>query len=148
MDPKDVILNFYADWNRKDAEALLSYFTDDSEITEPGGVDLHGLQGAETYYRTYQDAYPDNELTIHNILAEGDCVALEATFDGTQTGTFTFPDGEQVPPTGRHVNVPYATFFIVSDGKIVTLHLYYDQMEARSQLGLTPEAAASAIEGC
>jgi hypothetical protein len=36
MDPKDVILNFYADWNRKDGQALLSYFTDDSEIIEPG----------------------------------------------------------------------------------------------------------------
>jgi steroid delta-isomerase-like uncharacterized protein len=148
MDPKDVILNFYADWNRKDGQALLSYFTDDSEIIEPGGVDLHGQEGAETYYLSYQDAFPDNELTIQNILAEGDNVALEATFSGTQTGTYTFPDGEQVPPTGRQVTIPYATFFIISDGKIVTLHLYYDQMEARSQLGLTPESAASAIEGC
>lgn len=101
MDPKGIILNLFADWNRKDAEALLSYFTEDSELTEPGDVDLPGLQGAETYYRTFQDAFPDNELTIQNILAEGDRVALEATFDGTQTGTLTLPDGEQVPPTGN-----------------------------------------------
>ena len=43
--------------------------------------------------------------TVNSFIEQGDTFADEWTFVGTQTGPFRLPDGGELPPTGRRVEV-------------------------------------------
>ena len=62
----------------------------------------------------FHSAFPDGQITIEEMIAEGDTVALRGTFRGTQTGQF-----QDIPPTGKAVTVPAQDMYHLSEGKIV-----------------------------
>ena len=80
---------------------------------------------------------PDARLNLQSVVESGDTIAVEGTFTGTFTAPLRSPQGE-VPPTGRAINVPYADFFTVRDGRVVSHRVYYDQVQLGTQLGLMP----------
>ena len=47
MDIKELVQKSVDDWNAKDKKAFVANFTKKSEITGPGGLVLHGLEGVE-----------------------------------------------------------------------------------------------------
>ena len=51
------------------------------------------------------------------------------------------PDGTELPPTGRRIELRGMELVVVRDGKIVIDNLYYDNAAVMAQLGLVPEAA-------
>ncbi len=67
--------------------------------------------------------------------------ADEWTFVGTHTGAFLMPDGTELPPTGKRVEIRGMEFVRLRDGKIVVDNLYYDNLAILVQLGLVPQAA-------
>jgi predicted ester cyclase len=138
MDATEIIRTTYDYWNKKDKDSFLTDHTESSQITAPGGLVLRGLAGAEMFWEGWQSAFPDNHLTIRAIFGAGDQVAVEATFEGTHTGTLHAPDGSQIPPTGEHVSAPYVEIFTVRNDKIATDHLYFDQVDLLTQLNLMP----------
>ena len=79
-----------------------------------------------------------HDVTIE---AAGDVVALEGTWNGTHTGPMPLPQGE-VAPTGKRLPIPFAGIVRVRDGRIASVHNYFDQMPFMAQLGLLPEPAA------
>jgi len=60
-------------------------------------------------------AFPDLRLSVQQILAEGDKVAVLWTFKGTHTGS----GYEGLPPTGTRVEVRGMTIWRIVDGRIV-----------------------------
>jgi predicted ester cyclase len=70
-------------------------------------------------------------------LVAGDTLIAEGVLTGTQTGPFRTPQGE-IPPSGNTVNLRFASIKRVVDGKIVSEHLYFDQMEFMARLGALP----------
>ena len=60
------------------------------------------------------------------------------TFTGTHTETLASPEGD-IPATNKSVDGRAVELTRVADGKIVENHLYYDNMELLTQLGLIPE---------
>ena len=48
------------------------------------------------------------------------------------------PSRAEMQPTGHHVSLKYSQFFVVRDDKVVSMRLYYDQLDLLTQLGLTP----------
>jgi predicted ester cyclase len=121
--------------------------TDRSEITGPGGVTLHGLKGVEMFWDIWQGAFPDNKGTISNLFGAGDRACAEVTLDSTHTGTLHLADGGQVPATGRHVRVPSTQVHTIRHDKFMTSHLYFDQFDLLSQLGLMPLHRANSHRG-
>ena len=75
-------------------------------------------------------------------LRQGNVVVEQGTYGGTHTGTFRGPDGSEIPPTGKAMNVSFAAIFHVKDDKITSIRLYYDQIELLTQLGLMPQPTA------
>lgn len=138
MNAKELVLKSVGDWNKKDKMAFLSYFTESSEITGPGGVVLRGLEGLEMFWDVWQGALPDNKSTISNLFGDGDTACGEGTFEGTHTGTLRLADGGQIPATGRQMCLRFAQVFTTYDDKFVTSQLYFDQFELFTQLGLMP----------
>jgi predicted ester cyclase len=78
-------------------------------------------------------AFPDGQITIEEIIAEGDTIALRGTFHGTQTGQF-----QDIPPTGKTVTVPALDMYRLSEGKIVEHWGGPNQLRLLQQLGAIP----------
>jgi predicted ester cyclase len=143
MDVKEIVKRFYDNWNKKDKEANLADCSDSLEITAPGGLLLRGLSGAEMYWEGWCGAFPDNQQIMPIIVGVGDQAAAEGVFEGTHTGTLHAPDGTEISPTDRHISGKFSEFFVVRDDKIVSVHLYYDQLDLLTQLGLMPTSDAA-----
>ncbi len=60
-------------------------------------------------------AFPDLRISVQDMVAEGDKVAVLWTFRGTHTG----PGYEGLPPTGTRVEVRGITIWRIVDGRIV-----------------------------
>ncbi len=94
------IRNGIDNWNMRNKDAFLADFESDCEITGPGGLILSGRDGAELFWHAYQDAFPDNQVTVLAVLADADAGVEEATFEGTHTGVLRGSDGSQIPASG------------------------------------------------
>ena len=58
------------------------------------------------------------------------------------TGRFDDPDGTELPPTGKRVEIAGMELVQVRDGKVVVNTLYYDNLAVAAQLGVVPAAVA------
>lgn len=130
-------------FNAHDEARLRACYADDAVFTAPGGIRLEGPDAIAEYAMTWLRAFPDARFTVDDEVISGDWAAMQATFTGTHTDTLAGPDGD-IPATGKSVTGRGAEFVRIVDGKVVEDHLYYDNMEVMTQLGLVPEAAATA----
>jgi predicted ester cyclase len=85
-----------------------------------------------------REVTPDNVATINVAVVEGSEAIHEAVFAGTHTETFHLPDGQDIPPTGKRVAIPYTLGLTYREGKWSSFRLIFDQAELMTQLGLMP----------
>ena len=91
----------------------------------------------------FLDAFPGiHHHVLGTIEAQG-AVAFELDIAGTHTAPLAGPAGE-IPPTGRDVRIAAGNVWHVSDRRITSYHIYFDQMGFMVQLGLVPEAPGEA----
>ena len=123
-------------WNARDREAWMAGLDlHRLEIQMPGGPRLSGREAAEMTWNTYHEAFPDNRLEIIAIHADDRGGVHEGRFAGTHTGTLRGPAGE-VAATGRTVDALFSGIYELEEGKITSFHLYFDQAELFTQLGI------------
>ncbi len=107
--------------------------------------DYVGHAGDQNYTRAQDRAAvegwktfsPEGKMTILQIIAEGDRVAVLWTGEGVNTG-----EGNGLPATGRPFKVTAMTMFRLKDGKIVEEWNVFDNYSLLSQLGLLPKPGA------
>ena len=80
---------------------------------------------------------PEGKMTIHQLVAEGDRVAVLWSGEGVNTG-----EGNGLPATGRPFRVTAMTLFRLKDGKIVEEWNVFDNYSLLSQLGLLPKSGS------
>jgi predicted ester cyclase len=97
---------------------------------------VHGMEAFIGHAQGFAQAFPDSRLEVHALIEAGDRVVVEGAYTGTHTGPLASPQGT-IPATA----LPYCEMFEVSAGRIVSKHVYYDQMTFAAQLGLLPEPA-------
>jgi steroid delta-isomerase-like uncharacterized protein len=83
--------------------------------------------------QSFQTSVPDQHVAIEQFIAEGDRVAVLATYSGTQTG----PMGG-FPATGNAFESPFLGIFRIEAGKIAELWVEWDNLAMLTQLGLFP----------
>ncbi|RQW09439.1 hypothetical protein EH222_03995 [candidate division KSB1 bacterium] len=83
----------------------------------------------------FEAAFPRYELTVDDIIEEGDKVAVRATFKGVHKG-----DLMGIAPTGQHVTLPLFLIYRVAKDKIVEHWMGVDQMELMKQLKVSEMA--------
>lgn len=74
---------------------------------------LPGTQGVKDYFSAIYAGFPDMQVTIDDLVAEGDKVAVRTTWRGTHQGMYT-----HVAPTGRRVARTMLQIFRIRDDKI------------------------------
>ncbi len=124
-------------WNAKDVEGRKACSAPNIELEMPGGMQLKGVDQVRQVEAVFWEALPDSQIMSTDVFTSGDSVIAEGFLTGTHTGVFRTPQGE-IPASGNPVNLRYVSIKGVSGGKIVSEHLYFDQMEFMTQIGALP----------
>jgi steroid delta-isomerase-like uncharacterized protein len=102
---------------------------------EPDGEVIRGTEEAKQFISTYKTAFPDLNISVEDVIAEGDKVVTRVTLRGTHQG-----ETEQFgAPTGRQLEGTGVTISRIEGGKIVEDWDSYDNLSTLQQLGLPPE---------
>jgi ketosteroid isomerase-like protein len=132
---KDLVEGSVRSWNDHDRERWSAYFADTAELRAPGGVSGSGPVIGGQFYDIWTDGFPDNQVDHAVISEDAENGILEAVFKGTHTGPLNAPSGT-VQATGKAVEIPFVVTSKVKEGKFTSFHLYFDQVELMTQLGL------------
>jgi steroid delta-isomerase-like uncharacterized protein len=97
--------------------------------------DIRGYEQAKQFVSTFLQAFPDINISVGDVIAEGDKVVTRYTIRGTHQGETE----EFGPPTGRQMELEGITIHRFEDGKIVEEWERYDNLSVLQQLGLAPE---------
>jgi len=81
------------------------------------------------HIREVEAGFPSYSLEIHDLVAEGDALAMRCTFHGTHKGEFA-----GVAPTGRTVSMDVMAFYRLEDGKVVKFWIQADMAGLIQQL--------------
>jgi predicted ester cyclase len=92
---------------------------------------------ARRWVSPFQSAFPDFEMEIVDLIAEGEQVVARFKCSGTHLGEWL-----GVPATGRRFeNVDEIYIFRVHDGRLVSALGVEDNLSRLRQLGITPQTA-------
>ena len=137
---KQVLDRNIAALNARDIEGYLANQQPDVEFVLPGGITLHGRDEIRHYIEALWKAFPDGVLTFRDQVLAEEAAATELVFTGTHTGPMMTPTG-LIPPTGKRVTTHSLSILRIKDDLIASEHVYSDQLEMITQLGLMPAAA-------
>lgn len=124
----------YADevWNAQDLDAADELFTAGHVYHDTLMPDLPtGPEGVRERRRAYLGAMPDARVTINRIVTEGDLVAADWTYSGTNSGEIM-----GMPATGAAASIGGSHFFRFEGGRIAETWTYPDNLGLLQQLGL------------
>ena len=97
---------------------------------------MRALRGPEVFKRTvqmYRAAFPDVRITVDDVIAAGDKVALRWHSEGTHRGEL-----EGLAPTGARGLVTGISIDRWQDGKVVESWTEWDNLGLARQLGAAP----------
>jgi predicted ester cyclase len=84
----------------------------------------------------FEAAFPGYQLSVDDMVAEADKVAVRSTFTGTHRGELM-----GVPPTGKPVSIGLLLIYRIADGKIVEHWMQADTLGILQQIGAMPAPA-------
>jgi ketosteroid isomerase-like protein len=140
MDATETVRKALRGLDEPGGKGFLALLADDAEMASPLAT-VRGRDQIGEFIRGMHASFSDwkHEVTVESA---GDLVVAEGTWSGTHTGPMPTPQGE-VPPTGRRPTIRFAGVVRVRDGRLVSVHNYFDRLEFMSQLGLMPEPAVA-----
>ena len=101
------------------------------------------LEGADARIeaaQSWKHAFPDEQGSITGAYTSGNTVAIELTWEGTQSGPMATPDGQELPASNKHITVKSVEVIEVEDGKIKVLRHYFDLLTLLQQIGAMDQA--------
>jgi predicted ester cyclase len=137
------LLDYYVErYNAGDLDAIMDLYAEDAVQGMPDGV-FTGREAIRERLCRELVAIPDVTHTVTSFVDQGDAFCDEWTFVGTHTGgPLTLPNGDELPPTGKRVEVKGMEIVRVNEeGKITLNTLYYDNLAVAFQLGLLSAVA-------
>jgi steroid delta-isomerase-like uncharacterized protein len=137
------LLDSYVErYNQGDLDGVMDLYADDATQLMPDGT-FEGRAAIQSRLAQELDAFSDLAHRVVSYVEGGDAFADEWVFVGTHTGPVVLPDGTEVPPTGKRVEVQGMELVQIRDGKIIVDNLYYDNLAVAAQLGLLPQATSA-----
>ena len=116
----------------------LALFAENCEVVNvPLSMTSQGPDGYKQVALFFSDAFPGSRVEITTLFAIEDQACLEFIGRGTNTGLLHLPAGD-LRATGRSVELAFSETFQIRGGKIVSLHIYFDNLGFMQQLGLIP----------
>lgn len=135
---KSLLERYVERYNAGDLDACMELYAEDAVQIMHDGT-FAGRSAIRERLARDLTACPDAAYTVGSFVEQGDSFADEWTFAGTHTGPFLLPDGTQLPPTGKRLEIKGMELVQVRNGKIIIDNLYYDAMAILAQFGLLPQ---------
>ena len=115
-----------------------------NEIVEPDvknhtPVEATGAQVIKELFARLHRAFPDLQVTVEDLIEEGDKVAGRNTLTGTHQGEYM-----GLPPTGRSVTYNEIIIFRFVNGRIAETWGVVDVFSQMKQLGMIPSTGFDA----
>lgn len=124
---RDFAARYTAAWCSRDAGRVAAFFSPDGSLAINGGVPSVGRSAIAEAAQGFMTAFPDLEVTMDDLLVEGE----KAVYRWTLTGANTGPGG-----TGRRVRVSgFEQWRIGGDGLVAESHGHFDAADYERQLG-------------
>ncbi|MFL5826918.1 MAG: ester cyclase [Thermoleophilaceae bacterium] len=129
---KELVRRLYEEaWGRGELDVIDELFADEYErhdlrplATRPGPA------GQRQIAEDFRTAFPDIEMTVDLLLADGDYVVARWTGEGTNTG----PWGGGGQATGRHASISGVNIFRFENGRVVEVWNHRDDLGIMEQL--------------
>ena len=132
---KDIVRQFNEVVNNNNLDALdeivAANFVRHSQATPE--VKVRSLEEFKQFARVSSESIPDMKGNIEIMVAEGDFVAVYATFTGTQTGQMG-----PFPAYNKKMESKTMAIFRLENKKIAELWIEWDNLAMLSQLGHFP----------
>ncbi|HWS56277.1 MAG TPA: ester cyclase [Pyrinomonadaceae bacterium] len=129
-------------WNRGRAEAIDEMFAADGVahgLAGADGAELRGPADFRAFHGNFRTAFPDIEVTVEDVIAEGDKVAGRCSARATHRA-----DSLGFAATDRGVEFEGMCIARIRDGQIVEAWNTFDFLTMYRQLGLLDLDAARA----
>lgn len=120
-------------WNNGNLDLVDKIFATNFVNHNPNRPEVGNLSSYKQYVANVRDAFPDFNITIEDIVAEGDKVAIRYIWSGTHKGELM-----GLPPTGKQVKVTGMQIFRIASGKVVENWWNSDYLGLMQQLGVIP----------
>lgn len=141
-DAREVAAKFIEAFNAHDEGRIRELNGEAAVFEAPGDVRVEGREAATQYAMAWLRAFPDARMIVKNELVAGDWVTQEFSFEGTHEETLSSPAGD-IPATHRRLTGRGVQIFRVEGDAVADTHLYFDQVQIMTQLGLMPEPATA-----
>jgi len=126
-------------WHGGNVAVLDELLASDCINHEQSNPELRGKeackQWANDVWLANRQGFPDFDITVEDIVAEGDKVVKRFVFQGTHSGEFA-----GIPPSGKRVTMRGITLYRLTRGKVSEIYWNYDVFGLLQQLGAIPAA--------
>ncbi|OLB87004.1 MAG: hypothetical protein AUI12_07735 [Acidobacteria bacterium 13_2_20CM_2_57_6] len=124
-------------WNKGNLSLADELYTPNYEHHDASSPDFgRGPESEKKRAALYRTAFPDLQLTIEDIIAEGQTVVARWSCRGTHKG-----DLSGIAPTGKQVTISGVSIARFTNGKMVEGWVNWDALGLMQQLGVVPELA-------
>jgi len=109
------------------------FFSADSIFHGPNLPEVRGREARRRFFASLREAIPDYRLTVEELIAEGDKVAMRWSDTGTHRGEWL-----GVPASGKRICGSGTTTFRLVDGKITDEFVQADVLGFLQHVGAAP----------
>jgi steroid delta-isomerase-like uncharacterized protein len=119
-------------WGQQNVDAIDDLVAEDFVGHDPSRPEpVRGPDGVRAVVEMLFSAFPDTQVDLEEVVAEGDRIAMRITASGTHEGEFM-----GIEPTGEEMEVSVMTFQRIEDGKAVEEWQIVDTLGMLQQLGV------------
>lgn len=137
----DAVLAYAEAKSRADLDAALELCQPDVVFdTVAFRAVARGRDEARRQFSAFFTAFPDYNVEVDGILAEGDAVAAHGAITATMAGPLA-----GLAPTGKRFRVPFACSWTVADGLLAHEQFFFDLHQMCEQLGLETSAVSGRL---
>ena len=118
-------------WGQQNTDIIDDLVDEDFVGYDPSRPEpVRGPEGVREVVEMLFSAFPDTQVDLEEIVAEGDRIAMRITASGTHEGEFM-----GIEPTGEEMEVEVMSFQRIEDGKAVEEWQIVDTLGMLQQLG-------------
>jgi steroid delta-isomerase-like uncharacterized protein len=131
---KNLALRSWEIVNQRNPDLIEEFYPPDFVWHEPD-QDIRGYEQAKQFVSTFFKALPNINISVEDVIAEGNQAVSRYTIRGTHRGETE----EFSPPTEKQMELEGIIIHRFEGGKIVEEWERYDNLSVLQQLGLVPE---------